>query len=255
MRKIILLLCLVMPVVVGSCALFAADETVEFELPQWPEYLPELEGWSVQVTLREPQGPQGIGVAEALEAPPDKRHISFKIPKNQPCCIIATPITQNQFFKPAGTIYPYSQKITWSGGYSAQLYTIIPDCEQFNWEKLLETLEQKQTEDFYNPWLLDTQQVLEGIAYRNFTATKLRLSKIICVPLDFEVFSSYVPENEYFQQKNQTCVTVKIGQPELFALRQSSGTEDLEYGIIISATSTKNISLEVISMPIFKEDL
>ena len=244
-----------MPVVVGSCALFAADETVEFELPQWPEYLPELEGWSVQVTLREPQGPQGIGVAEALEAPPDKRHISFKIPKNQPCCIIATPITQNQFFKPAGTIYPYSQKITWSGGYSAQLYTIIPDCEQFNWEKLLETLEQKQTEDFYNPWLLDTQQVLEGIAYRNFTATKLRLSKIICVPLDFEVFSSYVPENEYFQQKNQTCVTVKIGQPELFALRQSSGTEDLEYGIIISATSTKNISLEVISMPIFKEDL
>ena len=244
-----------MPVVVGSCALFAADETVEFELPQWPEYLPELEGWCVQVTLREPQGPQGIGVAEALEAPPDKRHISFKIPKNQPCCIIATPITQNQFFKPAGTIYPYSQKITWSGGYSAQLYTIIPDCEQFNWEKLLETLEQKQTEDFYNPWLLDTQQVLEGIAYRNFTATKLRLSKIICVPLDFEVFSSYVPENEYFQQKNQTCVTVKIGQPELFALRQSSGTEDLEYGIIISATSTKNISLEVISMPIFKEDL
>ena len=244
-----------MPVVVGSCALFAADETVEFELPQWPEYLPELEGWSVQVTLREPQGPQGIGVAEALEAPPDKRHISFKIPKNQPCCIIATPITQNQFFKPAGTIYPYSQKITWSGGYSAQLYTIIPDCEQFNWEKLLETLEQKQTEDFYNPWLLDTQQVLEGIAYHNFTATKLRLSKTICVPLDFEVFSSYVPENEYFQQKNQTCVTVKIGQPELFALRQSSGTEDLEYGIIISATSTKNISLEVISMPIFKEDL
>ena len=257
-----------MPVVVGSCALFAADETVEFELPQWPEYLPQLEGWSVQVTLREPQGPQGIGVAEALEAPPDKRHISFKIPKNQPCCIIATPITQNQFFKPAGTIYPYSQKITWSGGYAAQLYTIIPDCEQFNWEKLLETLEQKQNdaltqqeqseqtpEPFYNPWLLDTQQVLEGIAYRNFTATKLRLSKIICVPLDFEVFSSYVPENEYFKQKNQTCVTVKIGQPELFTLRQRSGTAGFEYAIIISATSTKNISLEVISMPIFKEDL
>ena len=249
-----------MPLLLGSCALFSADETVEFELPQWPEYLPQLEGWCVQVTLREPQGPQGIGVAEALEAPPDKRHISFKIPKNQPCCIIATPITQNQFFKPAGTIYPYSQKITWSGGYAAKLYSIIPDCEQFNWEKLLETLEQKQTEDFYNPWLLDTQQVLEGIAYRNFTATKLKTSQTICIPLDFEVFSSYVPENEYFKQKNQTCVSVKIGQPELFALKYAvpepvEGQEPQILAIIISATSTKNISLEVISMPIFKEDL
>ena len=228
-----------MPVVVGSCALFATDETVEFELPQWPEYLPQLEGWCVQ----------GARVG------PRERHISLRLPKNQPTCIIATPITQNQFFKPAGTIYPYSQKITWSGGYAAKLYSIIPDCEQFNWEKLLETLEQKQTEDFYNPWLLDTQQVLEGIAYHNFTATKLRLSQTLCVPLDFEVFSSYVPENEYFKQNNQTCVTVKKGQPELFVLRHSSGTAGLEYAIIICASSTKNISLEVISMPIFKEDL
>ena len=232
MRKFILLLWLVLPLLLGSCALFSADETVEFELPQWPEYLPELEGWCVQ----------GARVG------PRERHISLRLPKNQPCCIIATPITQNQFFKPAGTIYPYSQKITWSGGYAAKLYSIIPDCEQFNWEKLLETLEQKQTEPFYNPWLLDSQQVLEGIAYRNFTATKLKTSQTICIPLDFEVFSSYVPENEYFKQKNQTCVTVKIGQPELFTLSH-------EYAIIISATSTKNISLEVISMPIFKEDL
>ena len=258
MRKFILLLWLVLPVVVGSCALFATDETVEFELPQWPEYLPQLQGWQVQVysgTIPEPVEGQG----------PRERHISLRLPKNQPCCIIATPITQNHFFKQAGTIYPYSQKITWSGGYAAHLYTIISDCEQFNWEKLLETLEQKQNdaltqqtlplEPFYNPWLLDTQQVLEGIAYHNFTATKLKTSQTICIPLDFEVFSSYVPENEYFKQKNQTCVTVKIGQPELFTLRQRSGTAGFEYAIIVSAISTKNISLEVISMPIFKEDL
>ena len=262
MRKIILLLCLIMPLVVGSCTLFAADETVEFELPQWPDYLPELQGW--QVALREPQGPptspQGQG----------GQHISLRLPKNQPACIIATPITQNQFFKPAGTIYPYSQKITWSGGYAAYLYTIIPDSEQFNWEKLLETLEQKQNdaltqqtqapEPFYNPWLLDSQEILEGIAYHNFTATKLKSSQTICIPLDFEVFSSYVPENEFFKQKNQTCVTVKKGQPELFILKYAvpepvEGQGPHEWGLIISASSTKNISLEVISMPIFKEDL
>ena len=243
-----------MPLLLGSCALFATDETVEFELPQWPEYLPELQGWSVQ----------GARVA------PRERHISLCLPKNQPCCIIVTPITQNQFFKPAGTIYPYSQKITWSGGFAAHLYKIIPDSEQFNWEMLLETLEQKQNnalsqqtqppEPFYNPWLLDSQEVLEGIAYHNFTATKLKTSQTICVPLDFEVFSSYVPENEFFKQKNQTCVTVKKGQPELFTLKYAvpepvEGQEPQILAIIISATSTKNISLEVISMPIFKEEL
>ena len=254
MRKIILLLCLIMPLVVGSCALFAADETVEFELPRWPDYLPELEGWQV---LGARVGPGG-------------RYISLRLPKNQPACIIATPITKNQFFKPAGTIYPYSQKITWSGGYAAYLYTIIPDSEQFNWEKLLETLEQKQNdaltqqtqapEPFYNPWLLDSEQILEGIAYHNFTATKLKSSQTICIPLDFEVLSSYVPENEFFKQKNQTCVTVKKGQPELFTLKYAvpepvEGQGLHEWGLIISASSTKNISLEVISMPIFKEEL
>ena len=259
MRKLFLLylLLLVAGLAFCSCQLFADDELVEFELPQWPEYLPELQGW--QVALREPQGPQTS--PQGPQTSPQgqgERHISLRLPKNQPACIIATPITQNQFFKPAGTIYPYSQKITWSGGYAAQLYTIIPDSEQFNWEKLLETLEQKQNdaltqqtqapEPFYNPWLLDSEQILESIAYHNFTATKLKSSQTICIPLDFEVFSSYVPENEFFKQKNQTCVTVKKGQPELFVLPH-------EYAIIISATSTKNISLEVISMPIFKEDL
>lgn len=220
-----------------SCELFAKDETVEFELPQWPEYLPELEGWKVQ----------GVRVG------PDKTHISLRLPKNQPCCIIATPVTQNQFFKPAGTIYPYSQKITWSGGYAAHLFTINPDSGQFNWEKCLETLEQKQ-ESSYNPWLLDSQEILEGIEYQDFTATKLRLTGTLQIPLDFVVYSSYVPENQAADQEN-CVVTVKKGIPELFVLRQSSGSAGFEVGIIISAASAKNISLDLISMPIIKEGL
>ena len=222
-----------MPVVVGSCALFAADETVEFELPQWPEYLPQLEGWSVL----------GAWVG------PDKTHIPLRLPKNQPCCITATPLTQNQFFKPAGTIYPYSQKITWSGGYAAHLFNIISDSEQFNWEKCLETLESCE-----NPWLLNSQEALEGIAYHNFTANKLKLSGTISVQLDFMVYSSYVPENQVIQESSS--VKVIKNQPELFALetlRQSSGT--VGFYIIISASSAKNISLDLVSMPIFKEDL
>ena len=252
MRKFILfyLLLAVAGLAFCSCQLFAEDELVEFTLPSWPEYLPELEGWKLALSFdgaqdKLPQGPQVLS--------PDTRHISLRLPKNQPVCITASPITQNQFFKPAGTIYPYSQKITWSGGYAAYLYKIIPESQQFNWEKFLETMEQKdvaKAEPFYNPWLLDSQDVMEGITYRSFTATKLKLSQVLCVPLDFEVYSSYVPENEFLRQNNQYYVTVKKGQPELFALCAA-----VSYGVIINASSAKNISLDLISMPIFKEEL
>ncbi len=222
------------------------------------------------MALRQAQGPQR----------PQTKTISLRVDKNRPCCIIATPVTQNQFFKPAGTIYPYSTSITWSGGYAAMLYKTISTAanqsgytadyiedylSSFNWGKLLETLEQKQadaaaaTEDsaspFYNPWLLNTQEVLEGIAYKNFSATKLKLTQTVIVPLDFQVFSSYIPENEFMNQKNQPYVTVKLNAPQLFALRLGSGTTDATYTLLISASSAKNISLEFISMPILKEEL
>ena len=242
MRKFILVLLLVLPGLVCSCELFSKDEKVEFELPQWPDYLPELLGWEIGCS----------GVVELVETPPDKRHVAFHLPKNQPCCITATPITEVPFFKPAGTIYPYSNKITWSGGFAAHIFnTIQEQHEKFNWEKLLETLESCE-----NPWLLDSQEVLEGIAYHNFTANKLKLSGSINVALDFEVFSSYVPENQVIQESG--TVKVMKNQPELFvlaALREPQGPQLFAYAVIISASSSKKISLDLVSMPIFKEEL
>ena len=252
MRKIILLLCLV-TLAAGlslcSCELFAEEETVDFELPQWPDYLPELQGWEVTCSgaaLRQAQGPR------VLSKGPDAKTITLRLDKNVPCCITVTPITEVPFFKQAGTIYPYSQKITWSGGYAAYLFKIIPESEQFNWEKLLETLEGCE-----NPWLLDSQKVLEGIAYNSFSAGKLKITNSLRIPLDFDVFSSYVPENQVIQETG--TVTVIKNQPELFALRRGSGTSDFAgipfYAVIISASSAKNISLDLVSMPIIKEEL
>ena len=236
------------------------EEIVDFELPEWPEYLPELKGWEIQVFYSEalrlaqgPQGPQISGVAEALEVPPDSKIISFHLQKNRPCSIIARPITQNNFFKSAGTIYPYSKSISWSGGYAASLYkTAGQAAASFNWEKLMQTLDEKALDEeaFYNPWLLKTQEILEGIAYHNFTATKLKQSQTFCLELDFEVLSSYVPENDFMRTAERPYVTVKKDLPQLFALAQSSA-----YGILISASSAKNISLEFISMPIYIEEI
>ena len=258
-------LCTFLALTLCSCSFMTKEEIVDFELPEWPEYLPELKGWKIQVfyseALRQAQGPQGSqisGVAEALEAPPDKKIISFHLQKNRPCSIIARPITQNNFFKSAGTIYPYSKSISWSGGYTASLYkTAGQAAANFNWEKLMQTLEEKALDEeaFYNPWLLETQEILEGIAYHNFTATKLKQSQTFCLELDFPVFSSYVPENVFMHTAERSYVTVKKDVPEVFALCQCSGTGDLEYALLISASSAKNISLEFISMPIYIEEI
>ena len=253
-------LCGFLALTLCSCNFTTKEEIVDFELPEWPEYLPELKGWKIQVfyseALRQAQGPQGSqisGVAEALEAPPDTKIISFHLHKNRPCSIIASPITQSNFFKSAGTIYPYSKAISWSGGYAANLYkTAGQAAANFNWEKLMQTLEEKALDEeaFYNPWLLDTQEILEGIAYHNFTATKLKQSQTFCLELDFEVLSSYVPENDFMHTAERSSITVKKDIPQLFALAQSSA-----YGLLISASSAKNISLEFISMPIYIEEI
>lgn len=253
-------LCAFLALTLCSCNFMTKEEIVDFELPEWPEYLPELKGWKIQVfydealrQAQEPQGPQISGVAEALEAPPDTKIISFHLQKNRPCSIIARPITQNNFFKSAGTIYPYSKSISWSGGYAASLYkTAGQAADNFNWEKLMQTLEEKalDQEAFYNPWLLDTQEILEGIAYHNFTATKLKQNQTFCLELDFEVLSSYVPENDFMRTSEKPYVTVKKDILQLFALPQSSA-----YCLLISASSAKNISLEFISMPIYIEEI
>ena len=114
-----------------------------------------------------------------------------------------------------------------------------------------QTSQQDSTQiPFYNPWLLDSQAILEGIIFKNFTATKLKAGKRVCLPLEFEVFSSYVPENDYLRAKEGQGITLSLNNPQLFALREPE-----DFGLIICASSAKNIWLDLISMPIFKEDL
>lgn len=265
MRKIILLLLLVLPVGICSCELFSKDETVEFELPQWPDYLPELQSWQVEV-LDTGKPAQQI---HKFTLSPHARSLSLKVDKNRPCGLLLTPLTSPRFFKPAGTVYPYSQKITWSGGYSANLVKTISQAvlqngytsafvkdyiSSFNWEKLLQLLEQMEESPDYNPWLLDNQSILEGIAGHSFSANKVKMTQTISLSLDFKVFSSYVPQNFQLLQASQILVSVKINEPGLFLLPESQNSSEAR-GLLISAASAKNISLEFISLPIYIEEI
>ena len=261
-----------------SCSVYdsfadSEHERVEFVLPQWPDELPELLYWQVEMLSAKGK------VVQNLEAASGKSSFVYKVGRNELLSVCAAPVTaagsglsgQVCFFKCAGTIYPAGCKelkrrksraeLTWCGGYAASLLqTLIKGSDDFgtestdtylasfNWERLLSVLETRSQEEssvFFNPWLLDTQSVLEGIAYHSFNANKLKMTGVFNAPMEFKLFSSYVPENvRCLAVETLGNVTLRKKQATLFAL---SGSQ----GLIIYGSSEKNISLEVISMPIF----
>lgn len=271
-------------------------EKVCVKLPSWPSDLPELCFWRVELGFcGECNVPKIKAEQELVKSSnkisfcifPDSDSFNQKfflnVEKNFPVCIKVFPVTvvsDNQntsFFKPAGNIYPYSYDdgnivLDWTSGYGAAVMdsmifaskksgysdSYIRDfLSKFNWEKLLEILNQKSesaidnffTEETfnsavcYNPWLLDYEQVLEQIAYENFSAAKLNLSGVYSSEFDISLVSSFVPENEIIKEFNR--VTIKKDYVNLFSFLQS-------YAVIITGSSEKNMSLEFISMPIFK---
>lgn len=243
-----------------SCSLYehlcqSEYETVEFILPKWPAFLPALDGWNIQLDNSETKF-----VSATANTTDDGTSFSCTVNRNKPYFFIAFPVTGGKnFFNCAGAVYPFSCQpdtatvnLTWSGGYAANLMKILKAqkaCSeeyllQFNWEKLMLTL--KQQDSTFNPWLLNTRQVLESIAYHNFSVYKLRPSDILCVQTGVPLFSSYVPQNT-----GSDSVYIKKGETSLFLLDDGS----LNQGVIIYGTSLKNISLEFISMPIYSRGI
>ena len=237
-------------------------ETINLVLPPWPQDLPELAGWKLELN--------GCQTSRVL----GENELKIKVPKNQPLCIIAQPLVksgakvQSSFFKCAGALYPYelfpeaqSLSLSWTSGYAATLMKSIINSgrqasyssdfteqiiSQFNWERLTESLQQAEI----NPWFLDTPQLLEGIAYHNFSVNKLKVTGSLQVEVDFPLYSSYVPQNQSLKnamKEGQYLLTIKKDQPNLFALADGN----FSTGLLIYGTSIKNISLEFISLPIY----
>lgn len=275
MRKILLFT--IFSLGLMSCAEqvhFKTEEEITVILPEWPplessnQTYPPLYKWIIKVDGKQVQT--------------DENQFPLRVAKNLPSSITATPITlgpQNSpvtFYKPAGAVYPYvcnnNVELTWQNGYAAtifeQLYTNAEKCgyspqaarkyaARYNWKKLSETVETKiqkciadREQPFYNPWLLDTQTVLEGIAYNSFSAAKLNLtsSNVFLYQLEngIELHSSFIPENEFIAENK--AVTIKKNGFNFFSLSQT-------YGIIISGNSAKNVLLEYIYLPIYIEDI
>lgn len=255
-----------------------SKEKVTVILPELTEPAWEISFWKIEITSCSKTVTKKLNGAEG--------RFNLELEKNRPVSVTVTPVFKKseseeiEFIKPAGQIYPYGYNngklvLTWGGGYCSSVFkTLVTGAAEagetavyiqnylsrFNWKRFLETIEEKinssvkdflDADDaasavFYNPWLLNEQSVLEAIAYDSFNANKLRLSEVFSVDLELSCFSSFVPENEIIMEQKR--VSVRKNEVNFFSLSQS-------YGIIVSGASAKNISIQCISMPIYKKEL
>ena len=257
----------------ASCTLFDAnsdEETVSISMPGWPPQsqlevpadYPPLSRW--KITLAKSDG------TSVFYTMPNGT-IEITIQKNCPFSIQAQPITLLQngseciYFHPAGFVYPSSSqnKASWEQGFAAFIMEgLYKNCRQngisqgqaaryvstFNWQKMISVSQEKS-----NPWLCDSGLIIKNLSEETFRASLLTPSS--CYQLSLQkiyektglvVLSPYIPENQKIAQSGQ--ITIKKDFPMLLS-------DVKEFGIFITYLSAKNIHIEYIYIPIYKEEI
>ena len=257
----------------ASCTLFDAnadEESISISLPDWPPQsqlevpadYPPLSRW--KITLAKSDG------TSVFYTMPNET-IEITIQKNCPFSIQAQPITLLQngseciYFHPAGFIYPSpsQNKASWEQGFAAFLMEgLYKNCSKnglsqgqaaryvssFNWQKMISVSQEKS-----NPWLCDSGLIIKNLSEETFRASLLTPSS--CYQLSIQkiyektgqfVLSPYIPENQKIAQTGQ--ITIKKDFPMLLS-------DVKEFGIFITYLSAKNIHIEYIYIPIYKEEI
>lgn len=260
---------------ISGCSLFdsnADEESVSISLPDWPpqsqtetavqlEY-PPLSRWKITIAKND-----GTSV---FYADPETS-LENTIQKNCPFSIQAQPITLLKngceciYFHPAGFIYPSSSqnKVSWEQGFAAFLMEgLYKNCRQngisqgqaaryvstFNWQKVISIIQEKS-----NPWLCDSGLIIKNLSEETFRASLLTPAS--CYQISTQkiyeqtglcVLSPYIPENQKITQTGQ--ITIKKDFPILLS-------DIKEFGIFLTYLSAKNIHMEYIYIPIYKEEI
>ena len=263
------------------------EETITLELPDWPpetedaslsQNYPELSRWKIQINT--------CSEIKTFWLTPQDKVISFTISKNQPASLTALPITfladgnESAYFYPAGFVYPSSfdsktnSRIRWEEGYLADLiHKIIAGKTEtgvstsrlqkfmfsFNWKKAQETIDSRIESSLsdsltacYNPWQIDTANLLDNLCYGSFKVSLLNITSAFTYNLDtlfplqdLTPLSAFIPENQKLSEKG--LIVVKKACPTLIG-------DGKEKGLVFVCNSAKNLSREYIYMPIYCED-
>lgn len=265
------------------------EETLELQLPVWPpeddykEQYPELSKWILKT---------GNGDSTSISLiTATTTSITVTVQRNQPFCATLLPITKTQllnnqetaYFHPAGFIYPYATNnckstISWNQGFLADIMLKILSSRNetslspeqinlaigvFNWNKAQETIEKKiqnsiadtdtKQINFYNPWLIDSQQLLEGISYGSFKSTYLNITGCYSYKLEdlfpeeeLSPISPFITEN--CRLKQNSSISLKKDTPTLLS-------DCKIFGAIITPQSAKKVSKEIVYLPIYITEL
>lgn len=210
-----------------------------------------------------------------------RQEVDFIVEKNLPFCVTARPVVSFEngekllFFEPCGIVYPFDfgsgnneGDFTWLQGYSAEImkrlilasiesgYNKQEICDyllQFNWNKFRETLILKSEagggeKPVFNPWMLDNQVVLNYISSGSFSATYLTVKKSMTVNIEEilpgkKILSSFIPENLNIEDCGKITLCKNLNGFFLVDAKKLA---------LINGSSEKNVSLEYISLPIYR---
>lgn len=275
----------------------SVKEEIFVALPAWPpsgvfrDKYPELSRWEIDVySCEKKERFYASGEGFSFTANKNEPFCVTAKPVTRATTCVSDEKTchyETSFFYPAGAIYPYSKNeerslfLTWENGFTAEcMKRIIKSgnetnvsaevlrqfVESFNWKKASKEIEKRisdsvanDDEAIYNPWLLDSQKILEKLSERKFSASYLNLSGYddfdLSENLDFEnncanddaiLFSKFVIENEYLYEKKK--IKLKNGVNNYLS-------DCRKFEIIISVNSGKKLSKETVLLPIYFERL
>ena len=266
---------------------FEDKTSVCIKLPSWPPVdggigaaYPKLSFWIVEVHTPSFTGQYECSSAESLTFEVLKNEPLCVTAT--PVCFNSDG-KKVLFFKCAGTVYPFSVhnqfenhnqnavygknnhfELTWKNGFTAYLvqslfrngkklsytaFELRDYISRFNWDKLINYIEEKQSDEnhFYNPWLCDLKEVLNGIAFGSFKANLLNMKNVFTIDAgeNNEILSSYVPENKNIQKKSE--ILIKKSEVNVFSDYNLNG-------IIIKGDSVQGLAIEYISLPLYIEE-
>lgn len=281
---------------------FSDDEKIDFTLPSWPSDYPPLSRW--QITLL------AADFEKEFYLPAEAKNFSLELKRNEPVCLTASPLTllsdrqavssgnsansrpETNFFKPAGSIYPYSAggnvysgnaecPLTWEEGFTAAvMQKIIRSSRkdgnssqkiksflmEFNWKKMNEKIQknisdsimsfenpdEKSKAKFYNPWQIDSSTLLDNLSFAVFESKYLNTIYIFTISKESAKIPAEAQIFSSFIPENQ--ILQKYGFLTLKKKTPQSYLLDNTYAISLIATSAKNVSAALTYMPILIED-
>lgn len=261
MKQIIKIFFLLQLALTGMPAFFSCslpvmehkEETV-FHLPE--EIPPLLSSWKIVI--------RSDTTSEEFIIPASQKKFSVFMNQNETVSVSAFPVIRSDktdFFYPCGTVVPGTKNLTWEGGFSAFLYSIMVSqnseneiLKYFNWNRLTEELCIKEEKSipkistggiYFNPWNLDLERLTEKIQNGKFILTDLKLLPQKSIPIQKTIFmepettlySRYFPESRIISEYRKLFIyssenisdifmTVNLNRPpETFLLNYSEEYE------------------------------